>query len=282
MVATYSIGMPLLAAGMTLVPSPIPMSIAPCPTSGIRFSSILFWNSTSRPASRVVALLLGEVELRELDARDVAEPDDQLRRREALVRRSTATARRRSTVRTDAGALDADGAGVAAAAEQAATERGDHDRGGDERDGGWSAMTDTRGPPMRWAGLSGRRRAGARRRRRSGRGRCPTRAIVRSVANISGMSNSDPRARLMRTARPLLAPAHSPTIAPTTASVTPTRSPPKMFGRAAGISSVVRIWREVARRLRPSSRAADRPSGCRPSSRWRPGRRRSARRSRPC
>ena len=51
MVATYSIGLPLLAAGMTLVPSPIPMSMAPWPTSGMRFSSILFWNSISSPAS---------------------------------------------------------------------------------------------------------------------------------------------------------------------------------------------------------------------------------------
>ena len=90
----------------------------------------------------------------------------------------------------------------------------------------------------------GRRRAGARRRRRRDRATIPTRAMVRSVANISGMSKSDPRARLMRTAEAACsAPAHSPTIAPTTASVTPTRRPPKMFGRAAGISSVVRIWR---------------------------------------
>ena len=36
---------------------------------------------------------------------------------------------------------------------------------------------------------------------------------------MSGMSNSDPRARLMRTPSPRSAPAHSPTIAPTTASV---------------------------------------------------------------
>src|SRR5689334_1581736 len=51
----------------------------------------------------------------------------------------------------------------------------------------------------------------------------PTSAIVRSVANMSGISKSEPRARLMRTPRPRSAPAHSPTIAPTTARVTPTR-----------------------------------------------------------
>jgi hypothetical protein len=43
--------MALLAAGMTLVPSPIPMSMVPLPTSGIRSASILFWNSIVRPAS---------------------------------------------------------------------------------------------------------------------------------------------------------------------------------------------------------------------------------------
>jgi hypothetical protein len=47
----YLTGMPWLAAGMTLVPSPMPMSIAPCPTSVIRSGSILFWNSTDSPAS---------------------------------------------------------------------------------------------------------------------------------------------------------------------------------------------------------------------------------------
>ena len=51
MVATYWIGMALLAAGMTLVPSPIPMSMVPAPTSVMRFGSIWFWNVTSRPAS---------------------------------------------------------------------------------------------------------------------------------------------------------------------------------------------------------------------------------------
>jgi hypothetical protein len=50
-VATYSTGILLLTAGMTLVPSPIPMSIAPDPTSVTRSGSTLFWNSTSRPPS---------------------------------------------------------------------------------------------------------------------------------------------------------------------------------------------------------------------------------------
>jgi hypothetical protein len=35
--------------------------------------------------------------------------------------------------------------------------------------------------------------------------------------------------------------------------VTPTRIPPRIEGRAAGISSVMKIWRGVARRLLPSS-----------------------------
>ena len=59
-------------------------------------------------------------------------------------------------------------------------------------------------------------------------------ATVSSVANISGKSNRQPRARLMSTPRPLSAPAHSPTMAPMTASVTPTRMPPRIWGVAAG------------------------------------------------
>ena len=74
-----------------------------------------------------------------------------------------------------------------------------------------------------------------------------------SVANISGMSKSEPRARLTSTPRPRSAPAHSPTIAPTTASVTPTRNPPRIDGSAAGTSSVVSTWRRVARNERAIS-----------------------------
>ena len=46
----------------------------------------------------------------------------------------------------------------------------------------------------------------------------------------SGVSKSEPRARLISTPRPRSAPAHSPTMAPMTASVTPTRMPPRICG----------------------------------------------------
>ena len=51
-VATYVTGMPWLTAGMTLVPSATPTSMAPWPTSVTRSGSFLFWNVTSRPAAR--------------------------------------------------------------------------------------------------------------------------------------------------------------------------------------------------------------------------------------
>ncbi len=81
----------------------------------------------------------------------------------------------------------------------------------------------------------------------------PIPAMVMSVANNNAVSNKLPRARLMRTPSPRSAPAHSATIAPTTASVTPTRKPPRICGRAPGISNVHRICRRDARRLRASS-----------------------------
>ena len=67
--------MPWLTAGMTLVPSAMPTSMRPAPTSVTRSGSILFWNVTVEPGVAVVAGLVGEVERRELDARDVAEAD---------------------------------------------------------------------------------------------------------------------------------------------------------------------------------------------------------------
>ena len=61
-------------------------------------------------------------------------------------------------------------------------------------------------------------------------------ASVARATNMSGVSKSPWSAMLMSTPSPLLAPAHSATTAPMTASVTPTRRPPKMTGRADGIS----------------------------------------------
>ena len=61
-------------------------------------------------------------------------------------------------------------------------------------------------------------------------------ARVASATNMRGVSKSPWLAMLMRTPSPLLAPAHSATTAPMTARVTPTRRPPKMTGRADGIS----------------------------------------------
>ncbi len=51
MVAVYTTGMPWLTAGMIEVPSPSPMSMAPCPTFVIRSGSISFWSLTARPAA---------------------------------------------------------------------------------------------------------------------------------------------------------------------------------------------------------------------------------------
>ena len=69
--------MPWLTAGMTLVPSARPTSTLPCPTSVMRSGSILFWNVDVEAGLRVVARLVGQVERRELDARDEAEADGQ-------------------------------------------------------------------------------------------------------------------------------------------------------------------------------------------------------------
>jgi hypothetical protein len=77
--------------------------------------------------------------------------------------------------------------------------------------------------------------------------------MVMSVANMSGMSNMLPRARLMSTPRPWSPPAHSATMAPTTASVAPMRSPPMIWGSAEGTSMCRRSCQRLARRLRPSS-----------------------------
>ena len=76
--------MPWLTAGITLVPSAsAEVEVALRRPAATRFASISFWNVTSRPGFVVVAGLLGEVELGELDARDVAEPDRQRDRRPA-------------------------------------------------------------------------------------------------------------------------------------------------------------------------------------------------------
>ena len=64
---------------------------------------------------------------------------------------------------------------------------------------------------------------------------------------------------------------------PTTASVTPTRMPPRMAGRAAGSSRVGRTWsRRGTEGCGPARAAVGPRTGYRPSSRSRPGRRRSA------
>ena len=70
---------------------------------------------------------------------------------------------------------------------------------------------------------------------------------------MSGMSNREPRAMLIRTPRPDSPPAHSPTMAPITASVMPTRSPPRIAGSAAGTSTRVIVCQLVARKLRAIS-----------------------------
>src|SRR5947207_827097 len=77
--------------------------------------------------------------------------------------------------------------------------------------------------------------------------------MVTRVAKSRGVSNRLPRARLISTPSPDSPPAHSPMIAPTTASVAPTRMPPKIEGRAPGISSRVSTWNGVARKTLPTS-----------------------------
>src|SRR5207253_2106790 len=63
-----------------------------------------------------------------------------------------------------------------------------------------------------------------------------------------------PRARLMRTPRPCSPPAHSPTMAPMTASVTPTLKPPRIDGKAPGISTLDSTCAGRARKARHISR----------------------------
>ena len=119
-------------------------------------------------AVRVVALLLGEVELRELDARDVAEPDDQLGRRDARVGRLGAGAiahggvRRRRTRRSPHRRRHRPRRGTPMTA-RTRTRLAGRGRGDDTR-------TSIR---LARAWVSGPRRAGVRRRRRRGRGRRP-------------------------------------------------------------------------------------------------------------
>ena len=73
--------MPWLTAGMTLVPSARPMSMAPWPSERDELGVDLVLEGHVQAGVAVVALLLRQVELGELDARDVAEAD--LERRQA-------------------------------------------------------------------------------------------------------------------------------------------------------------------------------------------------------
>ena len=91
--------MPWLTAGITLVPSAIPTSIAPWPTSVTSSGSILFSNVTSTPGVAVVAGLVGEVERGELDASGCTRgPPSASRRRPGWGRARPAASRRVSGV----------------------------------------------------------------------------------------------------------------------------------------------------------------------------------------
>ena len=114
---------------------------------------------------RVVALLLGEVELGELDARDVAEADDELGRRDA-----------RFGEAADAGPIGGStAAGVAPPAAATATSGAMTRPATRAATTGWGGDAADDTGTSEWLGwvdgFNGRRRAGARRRRRRGRAR---------------------------------------------------------------------------------------------------------------
>ena len=75
MVAAYLTGISWLRAVMMLVPSPRPMSTLPWPMSVMSSGSIWLRSVHVETGRRVRTGLLGEVERRELDARDVAQAD---------------------------------------------------------------------------------------------------------------------------------------------------------------------------------------------------------------
>ena len=217
--------MPWLRAGMTLVPSPMPMSTAPWPMSVMRSGSIWFWNVTSRPGVAVVAGLLGEVERGELDARDVAQAHGQGRDAPAARRWApTAGAGHRWPARTSSAEPrrgDEDG--------EAATGCGAQEHG--------RLRVTVQEPPGVTA--SGRRPGGARAGPRRDTGSTPMAAIVSSVANMSGMSNRLPRAMLMSTPRPLVAAGPLGDDGAHDRERDGMRRPPRIAGSAAGTSTVV-------------------------------------------
>ena len=189
--------MPWLTAGMTLVPSAMPTSMAPWPTSvdEVRVDLVLELDveagvaRSSRPGRRGRTARTG----RSGCSRG---------RRSAWSGAALAAPDGRLDAEAPAGdsGPTADPSTLRRARRRRARRAAMHGTAMSTGDLRWT-MT---GPPGGTDGLIGRRPAGARRGRRRGRARCPASAIVRSVANMSGMSNSDPRARLMRTPRPLL------------------------------------------------------------------------------
>ena len=187
---------------------------------------------------RVVAGLLGEVELRELDARDVAEADRE--RRPARGRGDGAAGRGRCERGAADAAPTADGDGPTRRPPQAATASG-------EAPGlsaaSAAATAGTRARWTSWAAMATRSSLADQPALDEDHDEVeaprPISASVSRAANMSGMSNREPRAMLIRTPRPCSPPAHSPTIAPMTASVTPTRMPPRIAGSAAGTSTRV-------------------------------------------
>ena len=180
--------MPWLTAGMTLVPSARPMSTRALADERDEVGVDLVLEGRRRGPARRSSRLLGEVERRELDARDVAEPRPTLgsgRRRRRRARGDDAPTCTRPRA-IDGGDGDGDegrerrrltgppGHGLTATSGW----RGADEPALDEDDDEVQAM--------------------------------PSSAMVRSVANMSGMSNSEPRARLMRTPRPRSAPGPLP------------------------------------------------------------------------
>ena len=160
---------------MTLVPSPIPMSMVPAPTSGIRSASIFVLELDLETGVGVVAVLLGQVELARTGRSGCSRGRRPARwaprwRRASRWRRS-AMSRRRRAARSCAPVPQA---ATRSAVSKPATAR----RMGVGRDDGTMDLR----LPGRWA--SGPRRAGARRGRRRDTGDARRARSSASVANM--------------------------------------------------------------------------------------------------
>ena len=143
--------------------------------------------------------------------------------------------------------------------------------------------TGARGPPGGLGYRSADERGVRRGRRRRDRATIPSRAIVTSVANISGMSKRRAAGEVDEDAEAAV--GAGPLADDRADDGERDADPQPAEDRRQRGRDLERRQDLAARRPERAGRARAarrRPSGCRPSSRSRPGRTRSARRSRPC